>query len=413
MIETPSVPGPQRPIRRAPGIAAGLAPGRPPVDVAIVITGLQTGGAETMLLKLLPRLLPDVRPHVISLTGDGDLGAAMREAGVPVESLGASIASAPIALARLSGRLRALRPDIVQTFLYHGDLVGGLAARLARVPAVVWNVRNSGMQWGEMKPTTRVAIRACAMLSGVVPDRIVCCSRAATLRHAAAGYRADRFVHIANGVDLGRFSPDPAARRTLRAALDIGQEAEVVGHFARLDPQKDHATMLRAFRMLRERRPRARLLLVGRGLEADGGFARAYRDAGYADADLRFLGRREDVPALMAACDVVASSSLAEAFPNVVAESMACGVPCVVTDVGDSAEIVGTSGHVVPPSDPAALATACEALLGLSAEARRALGDAARRRVADRFEIDAVAARYRRFYMALASGATHFEPETT
>lgn len=375
------------------------------VRVAFVITGLRTGGAEQTLLRLLPRLDPRIEPHVLSLTSLGDLGPAFVEAGVPVEAMGmAPGPGAPLAFWRLVRRLGQLRPAVVQTALYHADLVGGLAARLAGVPRLAWNIRNGGAALDALKPHARAAVWLSARASWRLPDRIVCCSHAARQRHVELGYDDSRFEVIANGFDLARWRPQQDARARLRAELAIPAAAPVVGLVARLDPQKDHRGFFAAAGRLHRERPDVHFVLAGGGVDASAASLRAWIDDAGVGAVTHLIGRRDDMHDWMPGLDLLVSTSIGEAFPNVVGEAMACAVPCVVTDVGDSAWIVGDTGTVVPPGDPEAAARAWRDFLERPAAARLEQGRAARARIAGAFELSTVVRRYDDFYLDLARG---------
>lgn len=370
------------------------------MKLAIVITGLTTGGAEMMLLKVLERL--DRRrfsPHVISLTTKGEIGARVEALGVPVECLGMpSGRFSPTKFLRLVGRLRKMHPDAVHTWMYHADLLGGLAARLAGIRAVGWAIRHSNFSSSHSKRSTFWVMKTCAVLSSRIPRRILCCSQIGKDIHVSAGYDEEKMVVIPNGFDLARFHPDADARVTVRAELGLSEDTPLVGLIARLDPQKNHAGFFEAAERIYRSRPDAHFLLAGMGVSGNNvALRRVIQQAGVGGST-HLLGRREDMPRLMAALDVLASSSFGEGFPNVLGEAMACGVPCVVTNVGDSAEIVGETGRVVAPGDMAALAHEIVDVLGLSDEKRRALGARARERVQARYRIGSVVRQYEEFY---------------
>ena len=376
------------------------------LKITCIITGLSTGGAEMMLLKLLERLDPArFSPHVISLTTLGEIGPRIQALGIPVAALGMRPGAIPnpIAFARLVRQLKTLKPDVVHTWMYHADLVGGLAARLAGVPAIAWNVRHSNLSRDKNKWTTRAVVYLCAKISRWVPARIVCNSQAARSIHIGIGYDSDRFVVLPNGFDLARFYPDPSARHTVRSELGISEMAPLVGLIARFDPQKNHQVFLKAAGQLHLQQADVHFLLAGEGVEESNPAIRKWvRQFGVTEVT-HLLGLRQDIPGLTAALDIASSSSsYGEAFPNVIGEAMACGVPCAVTDVGDSAYIVGDTGRVVPPGDMAGLAAAWAQLLAMPDTERRALGQRARARVAEHFEIGAVVARYEAFYEELA-----------
>jgi glycosyltransferase involved in cell wall biosynthesis len=197
----------------------------------------------------------------------------------------------------------------------------------------------------------------------------------------------------------------------VRAELGLAAHAPLIGLVARFDPQKDHQGFLQAARRLHAHRPDVRFVLAGPGVDqCNGTLARTIAEAGLVNA-VHLLGPRSDVPRLMAAFDVASlSSRWGEAFPNVVAEAMACGIPCVVTDVGDAAEIVGDTGLVVPPCDPQALAGGWERMLALPAEQRRDLGEQARARIAARYDLRQVTQRYETFYSTLCDAAGRRKP---
>jgi glycosyltransferase involved in cell wall biosynthesis len=370
--------------------------------VALIITGLSTGGAEMMFCKVLERLDAWFSPHVISLTTLGEIGPCIQELGITVEALGMQPgAPSPWSFFRLVGRLKTLKPAVVHTWMYHADLLGGLAARLARVPAVAWGIRNTNLDRDKTKLSTRVVVGACARVSRWVPDRILSCSEVARQAHVNLGYAADKMTVIPNGFDLARFQPDARARVTVRAELRVGDDVPLLGLIGRFDPQKNHAGFFEAAGCLHRRLPTAHFVLAGKGIdEGNRALMQMVETAGVGHMT-HILGLRSDIPHLMAALDVLASSSYGEAFPNVLGEAMASGVPCVVTDVGDSAYIVGDTGRVVLPGNMAGLAAAIEDLLTLPAAERAALGKRARARVAEHFEIGRVVQQYEGFYDGL------------
>lgn len=372
--------------------------------VAIIITGLNAGGAEIMLLKVLERLDARFSPHVISLTTLGEIGPRIQALGIPVESFGMRPGvPSPLAFFRLVRRLKALTPDVVHTWMYHADLLGGLAARLAGVPTVAWGIRNGNLDRDQTKLSTRVVVSACARFSRWVPDRILSCSEVARQVHVDYGYAAEKMVVVPNGFDLARFQPDALAKASVRAELGVGGDTPLVGLIGRFDPQKNHAGFFEAARCLHRRLPTVHFVLAGKGVdEGNHELMRVVEAAGVRHVT-HLLGLRSDISRLMAALEVLASSSYGEAFPNVLGEAMASGVPCTVTDVGDSAYIVGDAGRVVSPGDMAGLAAALEDLLSLPLVKRTALSERARARVSEHFEIGRVVRQYEAFYYELAA----------
>lgn len=327
--------------------------------VAHVITGLNNGGAEAVLYRLLtnePKLSMCV---VVSLTELGTYGPRLEQAGVKVHCLHMPRGRVTIkGLWQIYCLFRKYRPDVVQTWMYHADLLGGIVARLARVPAVVWGIRHSDLDPTKTSWSTRMVARLNALLSNWVPQRIISCSREAMVAHQDLGYNANKFVVIPNGYQLEHFAPSETQRQELREHLGIDPDALVIGMVARNDPQKNHANLLHALLLLKELGYAFSCLLVGTGMGSDNLIIGRLIHALNLYNEVRLLGQRHDIPAIMNTLDIHVLSSYGEAFPNVVAEAMACGTPCVVADVGDAALIVGETGWVVPPRDSQALCTA-------------------------------------------------------
>ncbi|MCY1207886.1 putative glycosyltransferase EpsF [compost metagenome] len=363
----------------------------PALRVLHVITGLGQGGAESVLFRLATYPDAGVEHTVVSLTDEGIYGERLRAAGVAVHALGMKRGRVSLGgFMALRGLISRTRPDAVQTWMYHADLIGGLAARLAGVRAIAWGIRNSGEHLERSSRSARLVLRACALLSGSVPKAIVCAAQKAAERHADKGYRRERLVVISNGYDLSRYAPDNAARARMRAQWGLEGDAPAIGCVARWDPLKDHANLLRAVAALvRDGRDAGlRCVLIGRGMTADNPELGALIDRLGLRDRLVLAGPSDDVPAAMNGLDLHVLSSCAEGFPNVVAEAMACGVYCVVTDVGDAAYIVGDTGVVVPPEQAEALARGIEtALREVAARGRERAGEPGRARVLEHFGI--------------------------
>lgn len=375
--------------------------------IAFIISGLTTGGAEIMLLKVLERLDRErFAPYVISLTTLGELGPRISALDIPVVAVGLKFGlSGPLRFFRLVQILQRLNPDVVHTWMYHADLLGGLAARLARVSALGWCIRNSNLDRDKTKFSTRAVVVLCASISKWMPSKILSCSEKARQIHVTRGYAAEKMVIVPNGFDLTRFKPNIDARHRIRVELGITDQTPLVGLIGRFDPQKNHVGFFEAACLLHRQLPKVHFVLAGQDIDSGNtALMQAMTPAGVL-ANTHLLGLRNDIPELMAALDVLASSSYGEAFPNVLGEAMACGVPCVVTDVGDSAYIVGDTGRVVALGDMAGLAASLEELLTLPPPERLALGDRARARVAAHFEIGGVVRQYEHFYESLLANA--------
>lgn len=362
-----------------------------------LITGLSRGGAETMLARLVTHMDPArFASVVVSLTDESGLGPELREAGIPVLALGMKRGRpSASAILRLREIIRRERPQLLLTWLYHADLLGLLIAALSPGLPLVWNLRCSNMDLAEYSWPVR-AVRHVLARAARRPAAIIVNSDAGKRHHAALGYMPRRWELIPNGFDTAQFRPDPGARDAWRTRLEIGAEEFLIGMVARVDPMKDHATFLTAASRIAARCPDARFVLAGRGTET----LAVPRDLA---GKLRAVGERSDIATLLPALDLlVLSSAFGEGFPNVLGEAMASGIPCIATDVGDAAAIIGDSGRIVSPRDPAALADAAIDWIGCDPSFRRAKGDAARQRILDHYAIAVVVEQYQRLYQSLA-----------
>jgi glycosyltransferase involved in cell wall biosynthesis len=329
------------------------------VSVIHIISSLEGGGAEATLYRLCEAEQRSGRAHtVVSLMGRGVYARRLEEIGVAVHCLSMPRRRVTLrALYQLFRLLRRLRPDVVQTWMYHADLLGGVLAKLAGVKSIIWSIRGP-LDSRETSRATAFVARCCALLSRYVPTRIVSCSVLAARVHQNLGYERDKFVIIPNGYPLDRFRPMPDQRRALRTTLRVDETMPLLGMVARFDPYKDHQNLFAALGLLRREEVCFRCLLIGDGMEESNAVVRVLTEREGLGDRVLLLGRREDIPSLMNAMDIHVLSSLNEAFPNVLAEAMACGTPCVTTDVGDARLIVGDTGWIAPPRDAVGLASA-------------------------------------------------------
>jgi glycosyltransferase involved in cell wall biosynthesis len=333
------------------------------LNVVHIITGLSSGGAESILCRLCAADKAN-RHYVIALRERGPSADWLDRAGIEVHCLDMPRGQIRLkGLVRLYVLLKQLRPDIVQTWMYHADLVGGIVSKVAGIRAIVWGIHNSTLNPTQSSRKTRIVAKILSYVSHWLPSRIVSCSISSAEIHTAMGYRADLFVVIPNGYQIAEFIPDLHARVTMRRSLGISESVLVLGMAARFDPQKDHNNLIDALAILKMQGRSFLCLLAGNGMVPNNEVL--YRNIcshGLED-DVLLLGQCDDMPSVMNALDFHVLSSCSEAFPNVLNEAMACGVPCVTTDVGDAALIVGDAGWVVPPSNPQALAAALDAAI--------------------------------------------------
>lgn len=370
-----------------------------------IITDLDTGGAEMMLYKLVSGLDREkFLCRVISIASTGVVGHKIKNLGIQVDTLAINrgFLNPLLALFRMIRMLRSWKPDIVQTWLYHADLLGSLAVKAAASGVLVWNIRCTNMDLSRYRKTTRWVMWACAALSRY-PQTVIANSHAAIEFHQRRQYRPKWSMVIPNGFDLDHFKPDQTLRIQVRRQFGIPEYAPCIGLVARFDPMKDHRTFFSAAKIINRKRPNTHFVLCGEGVIWQNPRVRSYLGKSETVLKVHLLGHREDIYRIMAGFDIfVLSSSYGESFPNVIGEAMATSVPCVVTEVGDSRRIVGGTGRIVPPKNPLALANAVLGLLDLPAEELHELGERARERIRKYYSLDKIVADYEKLYQDIA-----------
>jgi glycosyltransferase involved in cell wall biosynthesis len=383
------------------------APATGPLDRRIkvlhIISGLDTGGAEQMLLKLLERTDREwIQPEVISMTTEGALGRRVRGLNVPLYAIGMKRGLPnPGALLRIVRILRRSRPNLLHSWMYHANLAAAIAKLLGDTTPIVWSIR-SDLAKATFPLITRTTIRLCALLSRAVPAGILYNSLNSRKHHTAAGYAPRSALTIPNGFDTTKFVPSPDARRLLREELLLHDDTPLIGMVSRFNPAfKDHQGFIAAASLLRRVHPSAHFLLCGRDIDSDNRLLRSWIHEAHLEDVVHLLGERTDIPRINAALDIATLASHQEAFPNVVGEAMSCGTPIVATDVGDCRSIIGDAGLVTAPGDPPALADAWSFLLSKGHEYRVRLGALGRARIEALYSIDHVARLYQNAYRTL------------
>lgn len=373
-----------------------------PLRVCHVISGLRTGGAELMLSRLIDATEGStLESSVVSLSEESSIGQALARRGVAVTSLGLA-PRRPYRAIALPTVVRSTEPDIIQGWMYHGNVAATIASTAhPRVP-LVWNVRGTLYDLARERPLTRLMVRLGRLLSRR-PARIIYDSRVSRSQHERFGFSSAGGVHIPNGFDVLRFRPDGLAKARLRERLGLRPEARFVGQLARFHPQKNHAGLIAAFAAVRRAMPNVHLVLAGCGTDNANAELALLADREGVAGSVHGLGEERNVPGLLAALDVLCiSSTHGEGTPNVLGEAMACGVVCVATDVGDAGVLLDETGYLVRPGDVPALAAACLRALSLDSPAATELGARARLRISDHFSMTRVAAQYVALYREVA-----------
>ncbi len=376
------------------------------MKVLHIITGLNTGGAERALYNLLSGGLSErFDCKVLSLGGEGTMSAPIRALGVPVVSLGMTPwLIRPRAFLRLSTYVKEFRPDVIQGWMYHGNLASSFAAKMAsNDPVLTWNIRQTLYSLKHEKLLTRQIVRAGRALSRH-PDAIIYNSHLSRDQHESFGFSAEQSSVIPNGFDVNNLRPNLEKAAIIRQEFGFDPDSTIIGHVARFHPMKDHTKFLNAAIEVAKRKPLARFLLVGRNVTPENQSLTSLVPDELMPRFV-FAGERKDMTRLMQAMDVLCmSSAWGESFPNVLGEAMACGIPCVTTNVGESSKIVGDTGFVVPPSDGAELIRSLIVMLEKRTETRRQLGKTARKRIEINYNLKKIVERYAQFYNDLIDG---------
>lgn len=369
------------------------------LHVLHVITGLGIGGAERSLFNLAASNLDTGVTHsVVSLADLGHYGRMLGQLGISVEAFdmlnAGGLAMAPFKIRNL---VRRLQPDIVQGWMPHGNMVATAAAAMAgRRVGLAWNVRQSLYDLRAEKRTTQWVIRGLKSCSRR-PDAIIYNSYQARQHHEALGFSPLRGVVIPNGFDTGQWRPDPNRRAALRAELGLGDDVPLAGFVGRFHDLKDVPTFMAASALAMETDPRLHAVMIGEGLNRDN---KALEPL-FADLPpLRFhaLGPRDNIEALLPGMDFFCLSSVSEAFPNVVGEAMASGLPCIATDVGDCAKLIDGHGWIIPRSDPPRMAEAMVEAARMDVARRQEIGKAARDRMTASYSLATTVDAYNQLY---------------
>lgn len=387
------------------------------LHVVHIITGLDTGGAERQLIRLLAAWKQaGMQCSVICLRTEGSLSEQVRSLDIPLYHLnmrfGIGDVMAPLSLRRL---LRRLQPNVIQTWMYHADILGGMAAWSLGIPCI-WNIRQLNLDPTIHSRVTMAMIRLGIRWSHSVPAHILSNSERAKDVHIEAGYAAHSFTVIPNGVDTDRFRPNKETRSVVRQQLHISQKATVIGHVARFDPQKDHETLFKAIQQFFAQGHEAVFVIVGRNVTPDTpqihdwldkyGLTDRVRPLEKISTDIHsgilMLDERSDVDQIYTAMDLCTLTSISEASPNVLGEAMSCGVPCVSTDVGEAARILGETGAIVPPKDAFGLAEQWYNNLHVHPAAHAQHQEAARHRILTEYKTEVVAAQYVALYQRIS-----------
>lgn len=374
-----------------------------------IITGLGHGGAPQILTALTRALSREAgyQHEVLSLLDFAQFDHDFESIGIPLYTLNMRRGVPSLqALLRLRRTIKRAEPDVIHGWMYHGNVASALGAR--NPTPLLWGIHHSLHDVGREKAMTRTLIRIGPLLARRV-DCVVFCAQTSARQHQEIGYPTARSVVIPNGIDPDVFRPAAEGVKARRASLNLPESAVLIGHAARYHPMKNHRGLIHAFAKVARRDPHVKLVMAGRNVDTGNqALVDIIREHQIRERVI-LLGERSDMSRLLATFDLYVSSSSGEAFPVVLLEAMAAGIPCVTTDVGDSGALVGETGRVVPSGDDDALASAIDELLVLGGDRRRALGHSARRRVIEEYSLGRMANRYAELYDRFRASRTKRE----
>lgn len=364
-----------------------------------IITGLGNGGAEMMLFKLLENTKNNKsKIEVISMMDEGIMGEKIEKLGIKVHTLNMNRG-----IPNLSGIKKAKKicenANIIQSWMYHADLFSFIVSLFVKPQKLIWGIRRSNLEKDKNKKSTLLIAKINSFLSNRVVNKIVSCSKIATEVHSDYGYCKEKIVTIPNGFSLEKYKYFKEAKEKIIDELKINKNNKILTLVGRWNILKDHNNCLEALKILKEKRDDFTMIFCGTGVDpTNKELVRMIKEKKL-ENNVIILGRRKDIPNIMSATDIYISSSSGEGFPNVVGEAMACECPCIVTDVGDSAYIVGDTGIVIPRQNSELLAKGIDKLLNLKEIERKELGKLARQRIMDNFEISKVVSLYEKLYI--------------
>jgi glycosyltransferase involved in cell wall biosynthesis len=322
-----------------------------------IITGLRDGGAEAVLYRLCKN--DRTNEHVVvSLSSEGKYGKLLEAQGIEIRALNLSLSLSSLkAIYSLYRLIRNYKPDVVQTWMYHANLIGGLIAKFAGSKGLFWGVHHSVLIKAETKKSTYLIAKANAYLSCWLPRKIIYCADSSLAAQEALGFDKSKGEVVYNGYNTSEFDANEQDRFLFREEVGATTNDILVGHVGRYDSNKDYKNLMEALGIIAQQYSNLSVILVGSGLDTQNSELLSLIDKYKLTEVVRLEGRREDIPRVMNGIDLMVLSSKSEAFPNVLNEAMACKTPCVSTDVGDSKYIIGDTGWIAPKQNSRALSS--------------------------------------------------------
>jgi glycosyltransferase involved in cell wall biosynthesis len=362
-----------------------------------IITGLKVGGAENALHRLIVNSPNNYKHEVLCLTTGGSMHTVFLESKIKVITLDfkASFFHSLIFLIKF---IRAKKPDIVQTWLYHANLIGGIVARITGVKVVIWGLRGTAIPQSVFSIHSLI-IRLGSFFSYFIPSSIVCNAKTVSEFHIKKGYCKNKIDIINNGFNLHKESMNK--EKLLNKIDELDSNSLIIGTVGRYDKLKDYPNMINAFSIIMKDHPNVHLLMVGRGLDSSNSELISMLSNSIDISKVHLLGERSGISDYLSIMDIFCLSSRNEGFPNVVAEAMLMKIPCVVTDAGDAASLVSDIGILVPVEDHIKLALGLKYMIEIGNEKRKKIGELSHLHIKLNYSIEKNISQFGKLYMKL------------
>lgn len=373
------------------------------IKILHIISGLKTGGAEMMLYKVVSSSRHQVEHSVLCLSDDRTslVSSRLLASGIPVFYLNFDGLFGLLNILCLFKFVKIFSPDILQGWMYHGNLVSIFIRFLCKFNTpIVWNIRRSLHALHTEKWTTRLVIRLNSKFS-FLPTKIIYNSMASAAHHQGIGFSDKKTVLIPNGFDLSLFLPDIEARSTIRQQLGFVNEEIVIGLVGRYHPVKGHKVFLEAAGMLVRKYSNVRFVLVGERIDYNNRLLSHVIAEHNVSGYVVLLGCRADVHVVINSFDIYTSASLGEAFSNTLGEAMATAIPCVATDVGESKILLDKYGFIVKPNSAASLYEGWCKVIEMDANERKIMAHSGREHIKNLYSLDRVSSLYSKLYADL------------
>ena len=368
------------------------------IRILHIISGLGDGGAEANLYNFVCHTKNQIN-YVISLKDKGKYGPLLEKKGIEVYYINFSnIISFVNKFIYLFKLIKKLKPDIVQTWLYHADLIGGCAAYLAKSKNIFWGIHHTSLEYRFNKKSIILISKLNSFLSNIIPRRIVVCAEKSMDEHIKKGFNKYKFIVIRNGLDLNKFKLSESIRKKYREKIKINQSELLLGTVARFNPIKDFPTLIKAIKKLKSSGLDFKYLFVGENMDLDNKTLVNMIEKYNLKDTIKLIGQEESISSVMNAIDLHILSSKSEAFPMVILESLACGTPSISTNVGDVSRIIKNKKFLVDKENYLSLYNAINEFLNLELEEKEKISKEGIDHIKFNFSIEKMTKEYLKVY---------------